>query len=124
MTERKMSYGENDYISFREFLCLTMTKYTVSKHRAEKICNWSLDSYVNTQDVYFADTADGKKTRFYNRNDKCVILTKKEEELEKPSNKDICDFCAGGQNTTRHPNTHGCAEFFCQLEEDKNKRMV
>jgi len=80
-----MSYGENDYISFREFLCLTMTNYTVSNavtssHNqstaAEIICNWSLDSYINTHDIYVADTADGKKTRFYNHKDKCVILTK------------------------------------------------
>ena len=46
------------------------------------------------------------------------------EELEKPSNKNQCDFCAGGQNTTRHPNTYGCAEFFCGLEEAKEKTGV
>ena len=78
MSEPKMSYGENDYISFREFLCLTMTTYTVNKNRAEKICDWSIEPCVNTQDIYFADTADGKKTRFYNHKDKCVCLTKKE----------------------------------------------
>ena len=47
-----------------------------------------------------------------------------EEELEKPSNKNQCDFCAGGQNTTRHPNTYGCAEFFCGLEEEKEETSV
>jgi len=76
--------NHNDYISFREFLCLTMTNYTVSKNWAEKICDWSADPQVNTHDIYVADTADGKKTSFYNRKDKCVCLTKKEEELEIP----------------------------------------
>ena len=75
--ERQMAYDENDYISFTEFLRLVMSEYIIDLHRGRKICEWCNDSRISANDIHFAHSNDGKKTRFYNRNDLCVVLTKK-----------------------------------------------
>tara|TARA_R110001606_G_C15186426_1_gene629989 strand:- start:494 stop:766 length:273 start_codon:yes stop_codon:yes gene_type:complete len=75
-----MSFGENDYISFTEFLQLIMTEYIIENSRAKKISQWCIDATISASDIYYADTENGKKTRFYNRNDQCVLLTKKKQK--------------------------------------------